>query len=449
MTDHIRVVISNVFGDENRGGTAITSVAISMFESRCPGASISLIPIVSAGATTAHTHRHTARHHPSVEILEPVIRDRKGRLRRLFMVVESLALLARPPHRTRAEIRRIADAGVVVGKGGQVFKMRNSAGSLLGFWSDVYPLLLARRLHVPAAVFSVTIGPYAARSPAARLASFVLRRLQLVVVRDERSAIAARELGVDPKRIRLAPDSVFAVRPPTLEELGSVGSLVHEPAGRFACVTVLPWKEFDDVTDVVLDALRAALDGGHIDEVLVVVQTTEDRSPSERLIDRAADSRFRLIADDLSPWQLAALYHDARFVVAGRMHSAILALVAGTPAHPIRPRGLDKASEMLDAVGLADFVCVVDASHRPLEASSEELRVLVGRDCDEADAVRARVRAAVDRARVQVEAVADELVALAGSRPRRVGGSPVDDAVRETPRYTAERHTQPAAPLPP
>jgi polysaccharide pyruvyl transferase WcaK-like protein len=348
------------------------------------------------------------------------------------MLLESMEVLTRASSANSPGLERIRAAGMVVGKGGQVFKMRRSAGSLLGFWLDVLPLLAARRLRVPAALFSVTIGPYEQRSISKWLASRVLRRLQFVVVRDQRSADVARELGVAPGRLRVAPDSVFAIRLPTQAERDSVARLTEPGAGRYGVVTVLPWKQFDEVATVVIRAVRVALDEGRVDQIVVVVQTTTDLEASERFVSMAHDERVRLVGDELSPGELMALYARARFVVAGRMHSAILALVAGTPAHPIRPKGLDKASEMLDVVGLADFVCQVDSTARPLDASSDHLRELLRRDCDEEGEVRERVHRATLTARQQVEQVADELVMLHrcyGSA--RITTSPVDDSIRE------------------
>jgi polysaccharide pyruvyl transferase WcaK-like protein len=407
-----RVVISNVFGDSNRGGTAITSVAITLIQARLPQADISLIPILSSdGDDVAFTHRHVAMLHPSVDITEPLVRERQGRIGRMRMAVDSLLILSGLVGRRSPTVARIRNAGLVVGKGGQVFRMRRGAGPLFGFWMDVLPLLLARRMRVPAALFSVTVGPYEEGSVAARFASLVLNRLQLVVVRDDRSADAARALGVRPERVRVAADSVFAIRAPTRAESDRAAKRAT-PGCRYGVITVLPWKDFDDVAAVVIDAVTEILNQGHVDEILVVMQTTEDCEASKQFRTIANDDRFRLVLDDLTPAELAALYSRARFVVAGRMHSAILALVAGTPAHPIRPKGLDKANEILGLIGLADLVCGIDASVRPLVASQSHLRDLLLRDCMDERAVRHRVVAATERAREQVEDVADELASL-------------------------------------
>ena len=418
-----RVVISNVFGDSNRGGTAITSVAITLIEARLPEADISLIPILSSDDDdVAVTHRHVATLHPSVEITEPLVRERHGRTGRIRMAVDSVLILAGVAGRKSPTVARIRSAQLVVGKGGQVFRMRRGAGPLFGFWMDVLPLLLARRMRVPAALFSVTVGPYEEGSVAARLASFVLTRLQLVVVRDDRSADAARALGVRPERVRIAADSVFAIRAPTRAEREHAAKRAT-PGCRYGVVTVLPWKEFDDVATVVIDAVKEILDQGHVDEIFVVMQTTEDREASKQFIATANDDRFRLVLDDLTPAELAALYAHARFVVAGRMHSAILALVAGTPAHPIRPKGLDKANEILGLIGLADLVCGIDAAARPLAISKTHLRDLLRRDCMDERAVRHRVLAATERAREQVEDVADELASLCDRELVASGGA--------------------------
>src|SRR4030095_5181326 len=80
-----RVVISNVFGDSNRGGTAITSVAITLIESRLPAGAITLIPIVTSDESVASTHRHVVKLHPSAEITAPLVRERPGRIGRMHM----------------------------------------------------------------------------------------------------------------------------------------------------------------------------------------------------------------------------------------------------------------------------------------------------------------------------------------------------------------------------
>jgi polysaccharide pyruvyl transferase WcaK-like protein len=406
-----RVVISNVFDDSNRGGTAITSVAIELIEARLPRAEIILVPVLTSDASIGHTHRHVTELHPSVAIAAPLVRERRGRVGRLLMTIESLLILVGVRGRRSPTVASIRGAALVVGKGGQVFRMRRGAGPLLAFWMDVLPLVLAQRHGVSTAVFSVTVGPYRDKSLAARLASMVLSRVDLVVVRDARSADAARGLGVPPERIRLAPDSVFAIEPPSDSRTESDFQHVGR-ARRFGVVTVLPWEDFDDVAKVVVATMKSVLDEGLVDEILVVMQTSEDREATQRLVRVADDNRVRAIFDDMTPAELTALYADARFVVAGRTHSAILALVAGTPAHPIRPRGLEKASEILDLLGLADLVCVVDEAQRPLSASTNHLVDLLRRDCNDDSALRRRVRAATQAAREEVERAADDLTSL-------------------------------------
>lgn len=361
-----RVVISNVYADDNRGGSAITAATIDAVRRAFPGCAISLITTTDSAADLSVTHRHTIRSFPDVELLPALVRVKDGPLGGLRAVLRSLTLLVRPTRGRRDPgLDRLRRADLVVGKGGQAFSVRKGFRGLAGLWLVLFPLVLARRLGVPTSVYSVTVGPYAPREPSGIVAGWVLRRMDLVVVRDSRSRSEALRLGVDGTSISQIPDCVFGLTPTS-----SDGPRLLERLGlerkRFATVTTTRASPGEDppIFWYLREMIGPLLDQGIVDEILILLHSDgplkSDRAASDGLLRYLDDPRVRLLPDDLSYQELVALYEESAFTIGGRIHSAILSLLAGIPAFPVLRERSFKAESIFEAIGLGSWVIRLD-----------------------------------------------------------------------------------------
>lgn len=414
-----RVVISNVFPDDNRGGAAITAATIETVRKAWPGARVSL---VTTGAPRPEAYRHTLARHPSVELLPPLVPVPRGPLGGVRAVLRSLLAMALPALAAGSTLERIREAAAVVGKGGEVFTGKRRGGALAGFWLAVFPLVLGRRLRLPTALHAITVGPYRPGSAAARLAGWVLRRVDLVLVRDRRSYREARMLGVPSERLQLVPDVVFSMEAPDVEWSSRTAERLELEPLRFGAVTITTSRgaHDDELFDFLGASLKQVLGQGVVDTIAVVLQThgraSSDGVASEAFVRRFDDPRVRLIEDDLSPEDLIALYGAAAFMVGCRLHSTLFSVIAGTPAFPISRATTVKADDLFETLGLERFVVRLEGD----EEAKVRLAVRLAEDLEQAsaerEALQREILAAAQRLRDGQAIAVDRLRALREAR---------------------------------
>jgi colanic acid/amylovoran biosynthesis protein len=405
-----RVVVSNLYADDNRGGAAITLATMQWIEDALGPCYLTGITLAADPSEHARTHRHTLAAR-DVDLVVGPYQGARGPAARILALLRSVLVLATAGRVGADEaLRRVLGAALVVGKGGQAFSPRREGRALLGFWYAMLPLLLARRVGVPTALYSITVGPYTEGSSAERLARYVLRRVDLVCVRDSRSLVEVLRLGVPQDAVRLVPDSVFALPPPSPEVMAATRTRLGLAGRSYVAVTVLLADPSSPTFPVLVRATRRLLAEELVEEVVVPLQTdgptTSDRPGSVWFVEQVGDPRVRLIDEDLGVDELMALYGGAVAVVGTRVHSTIFAAVAGTTPVPLVFARMSKAQDIFDHAGLGEFPVQL---HSPVDPAAADVIV---------ERVRQAVAAGADRRRYirdRVESApgyADSLAAL-------------------------------------
>ncbi|MGH8892450.1 MAG: polysaccharide pyruvyl transferase family protein [Actinomycetes bacterium] len=358
-----RVVITNVYADDNRGGAAITASAIEMARTIAPDSPITLLTVASDPKLIPQQFRFTRLLYPDVEILPAIIRLHElGPTARLRHYLQTIGYLLSPrlaAARVPA-VARLREAGLVIGKGGQAFRgfRLRELGSL---WFTTLPLLLACRMRRRVAVVGVSIGPFSKGRASRQLAGFVLRRLSLLIVRGPESQAAALALRVPRSIIRLAPDSVFFLPAPSPQDRIKVLTQRRLEDQKFAVATLGELPSRPDLRrkkiEVVGEILARLLDEGLVSQAVVVVQThgkTSDLRISSDCVAHCADPRIALVEQEMSHIELIALYSGAAVTIGGRLHSTIFSLLSGTPAFPLA--FFNKPHDVFSVLGLSEFV---------------------------------------------------------------------------------------------
>ena len=189
----------------------------------------------------------------------------------------------------------------------------------------------------------------------ARRGGRVLSRARFVYLREERSyAIALDELGLRPNAIAVVPDVAFSLRVPAASQgdREAVGVTVRD----------LPFWDSQNpersrvvYRTAIVRALRDLLDRG-VEQVVFVPQAVGDIPFAQSLADELGEpDRVVALDSDLSLDELLGLYGRLRFVIATRLHSVILAAVAGTPAVHIAYE-LQKGLGIMEMLGMSRWV---------------------------------------------------------------------------------------------
>jgi len=406
-----RVFISNVFPDGNKGGAAITSATIQAVQKGIPDAEVTLITVqVNCDDRLEETHRFTAARHLDVGFVKPIIPEIRGPFAGLRTVLLSLLMVVREPrHSSNLLVREIANADLVVSKGGYVFVERSTIRKALRVWTTAFPLVIAFRAGVRTAAIGASIGPFDTWHSRV-LNRWILRRLDLLVPRDEYSHQEALALGVRAERIAMFPDVVFS-HPGSIPSISSEMLERHALVGvRYAAVSLAVGEKNNEFLPRLKSMLLKLLDGGQVDQIKIVLQSQQDLALSRAFVEDVSDRRITLIDSDLSPDQLIGLYGAARLVIARRMHTAIFAIVAGTPTFACTKYGM-KVQGVMRSLRLEQYL--VNYPDFDAEDVLSRIRAALA---DEST-TRNQVREAAGRARIHLQALPEYLARAAAGAP--------------------------------
>jgi polysaccharide pyruvyl transferase WcaK-like protein len=402
-----RILCTGFWHDDNGGDAAIAEATLRLVQEQWPGARIDVMSLMrSSDADLRHSARHLLRSVPGVRLLPGVLPDEMtagggmlpGRLARAAGGARWLGRLAGPAVRVATgrppSLPVVAGADLVVGLGG--CDVYDDGGVLAPFslgrlLTVLYPTWVAGRAGVPVALFGHTFGPFPRRSGRA-MARHMLDGVDWARTRERESVAVATRIGLH--EVADGPDVAFALPVRTTER-------THAIAARFAGRTVgLVVRQHPhrgrDGDDAVLHELvalgRALLAAGRADHLAVVVQARgptaveDDRALSARLAGLLPAGHVTLVDEDLAPGELAAVYGALDFVVTVRLHAAILAMTAGTPAFAISYFST-KTGGIMGSVGGHDAWC----THESFRATTVLGRIGALTSPERRDALRRHV----------------------------------------------------------
>lgn len=371
-----RILVVNHWHDDNRGDSAITASTVELIKDRYPGAPITVAGLFAASDPEhGRGFRHLRAAHPDLAFAGSMTMSAATAARltgdRLPLltfgawtagqVPPVLPLLRRQvPGRVR---RELAGVGLVVLNGGSNIHDDPAMSSVLSavrLLQVLYPAACAHLLGIPVVGVGHTIGAFT-RAPARRVAAPILGKLAALGVRDDDSATVCGELGVPARR---GHDTAFSLTPRHSERVERILAGLPHPGGRTLCISVRQHPSLGAaatarVNHAFAGAAGRLLEDGLIDQAVVVPHTLgptpieDDREVSRELHALLPASRAVYVEDDLHPQELAALYGTAVAMLAVRLHAAILAMTAGTPAVAVSYFGTKTAGAMASA-GLPD-----------------------------------------------------------------------------------------------
>ena len=389
----MRVVVTNAFPDDNRGGAAITTQTVRMLYEAFPGAEIALMAVRDE-PDLSRAFRHVLAAFPAVRLLPPpvVVGDERGAGMRALLRAVRAVLLAR---QKGAAFSALADADLVVSKGGHYFIDRPSWRRTSGLALLLLPLLYALRIGRPVVLSGAHVGP-TARLSTRLLLGPVFRGAMAIAVRDDVSAATARRLGAPPGRIRILPDSAFAMPAPAPAEVERIVTQLGLRGKSFGIICVRrkgahTWQLGQRMTTLA----NALLDAQLVDTLVGVVQVNppeDDDMLVMRSVAARTEGRIVVVEEDLSPGELVSLYAAAEWVVTSRLHAAIFSVIAETPAVCVSIS--DKARRVFGALGLHDWVVDASAPDGAIVALAKHMS-----DPDE----RARIEGPARRCRATLE----------------------------------------------
>jgi len=241
-------------------------------------------------------------------------------------------------------------------------------------------LYVAHKLGQPTAIVNHTLD---VKDPTLRrLIPHIYRSLELVGFRDEKSVDAFRAMGGDTRNVLVTPDLALTIPRPTAPapRTGKIAVALHSPAASWSNRTS-SWMD-----------LIVALERKGFDISLISNELPSDQAFFDAVMQRA---RVRVEGAKLEYDRYCELLGSYDFIVSSRMHTSILAMVAGTPVIPVEASSF-KITGLFQELGFATPVIQPSSAGWTDQVVDSALRMRDQRAAA-ADEVITRISAARER----------------------------------------------------
>ena len=337
------ILITHVYSSDNKGDAALTSVLISDLRRKFPGAKLTILKLDKL--------RKNARFEGVLErpsFMYFVANAYKTPLSKiayvLFMMPATLLaagivrLTGRhmylPPH-LRETLLCYQQSDLIVPVGGGYIRSRTG---LVNRWNIpllLHPLLLGYILGKPTVLYAQSMGPFHGALEK-KITQFVLRRMTLILLREDTSVALLKSIGVS-ANVSRAIDSGFLLR-----SSGSVDvrSLYDIPQNKLLIgVTVRSWLHGEAQVNYE-KAVAGALDelvNGYNAHALFIPQVTATKGDDDRLASRRVrgfmqhKEQATVVEDAPDHHRIKAMYDNLDILLGTRFHSVIFSLTSHVP----------------------------------------------------------------------------------------------------------------------
>jgi colanic acid/amylovoran biosynthesis protein len=364
------IIISHVYSSDNKGDAALTSVLIQDLKRKFPKAAITILRLESI---KKDAHFEGVPEKPS--FMSFALNSYQNPLLKLtyvlYMVSATLTWAAWRrstgyhlylPHHLRSVAKIYEHADLIVPVGGGYIRSRKGLLNRFNIPLLLHPLLFGYILGKPTILYSQSIGPFQNKLET-YLVAFVLKRMTLILLREDTSVVLLANLGVIDNVLR-AIDSGFLLRSTSKQKIRRD---YHIPARKLLIgVTVRSWLKgdaqvhYEKAVAKALDHLIKAANA----HVVFIPQVTATRGDDDRLVShRVRDymhhtAAVTVIDDEPDHHRIKAMYNNLDILLGTRFHSVIFSLTSYVPVLAIEYE--HKTSGIMHDLNLEQWVIKIE-----------------------------------------------------------------------------------------
>ena len=364
------IIISHVYSSDNKGDAALTSVLISDLRRKFPEAALTILRLEAVKPLEYFEgvpERLSFMYHALNKYQNPLAKLAYT----AYMVGATLSWagvrrvtgwrLHLPRH-----LRRIAQlydqADLIVPVGGGYMRSRRGLANRMNVPLLLHPLVFGHLLGKPTVLYSQSVGPFQNRFEK-WLVAVVLRRMTLILVREDTSLELLAQLGVS-RNVARAVDSGFLLRH---DVDMNVRDTYHIPPSRLLVgVTVRSWLAGEaqvKYEQAVAEALDNLIETSNA-HVLFIPQVTATKGDDDRIVSRRVHRLMHhadaatVIEDDPSHHRIKAMYDSLNVLLGTRFHSVIFSLTSYVPVVAIEYE--HKTSGIMHDLELDEWVIKIE-----------------------------------------------------------------------------------------
>ena len=225
---------------------------------------------------------------------------------------------------------------------------------------------LAQKCGIKTMLYANGIGPIIKRGNR-HLAAKILNKADIITLRDDKSDIELKNLGVTKPFIEITADPAFTLDTDLTLSGDYYKKMAGVPEGTKLCiVSVREWKnssaEFSEIMASVCDYMA---DKYGIYPLFVPMQYPHDTGISEKIM-RNMKNRGYIINRELTVPEMFSVLSEAELVIGMRLHSLIYATTLEIPAMALVYD--PKVSAFMESIGQSDCINVESLTEEKVKA---------------------------------------------------------------------------------
>ncbi len=271
----------------------------------------------------------------------------------------------------------------------------NGGGSLIqdvtsrrSLWFYLYTIWAAKKSGAKVLMYGCGIGPVKYKGDRRLAGRIISKYADVITLREDSSFAELEELGVKGPEIRLAADPALSLEPDDRDKIdGILFSSGIDPAGKYACFALRPWKGFEEKASAIAEAAEELYRREGLVPVFLSIDSSKDAAAAALVTSRLGIPYHRLDGP-FQPGAVIGIMSRMKAVISMRLHALIFSAGHGVPLVGIVYD--PKVSAFLRYIGQEYYTELEDVSARGL---SELVERSMARHSSQAQ------RAAVERLR--------------------------------------------------
>ncbi len=249
--------------------------------------------------------------------------------------------------------REMKKAKMLLFGGGSLLQDVTSSKSIKYYLAIIY---LAEKCGLKTMLYANGIGPIVKKGDRS-LASKILDKVDVITLRDDKSDVELKELGVTKPLIKITADPAFTLDTDLTLSGEYYKKMAGVPEGRKLCVvSVREWKNsVENFSDVLASLCDFCVEKHGIYPLFVPMQYPHDTMISEEIMGKMKRESY-IINRELSVPEMFSVLSEAEFIIGMRLHSLIYATTLEIPAMALVYD--PKVSAFMESIGQSDCINV-------------------------------------------------------------------------------------------
>lgn len=241
------------------------------------------------------------------------------------------------PSNLRNIVRMYEEADLIVPVGGGYIRGKSGVMSTMSLAVTLHPLVIGNILNKATVIYSQSVGPFANKIQAS-IAKVVLKRVRIIIVREDLSKDLLKQMGISRNVIR-SIDGGFAF---TSDIKKNLKNELNIPSQRIIVgVTVRKWlsaaaqKRFEEEMAKFIDGI---IERYGVFVIFIPQVTSEFHGDDDRIASHDVWKHIKnresavVLTDSYDHRTIKAIYHNLDLMIGNRFHSVIFSLTSFVPS---------------------------------------------------------------------------------------------------------------------